>query len=65
MDGEHNEKTYEFRKFFENKTNTFFFRLSLIIYFLIFPIGIPNLTSPSIYHTPNPVSLSVDCGKDK
>jgi len=26
---------------------------------------IPNLTLPSVYHTPNPVSLLVDSGKDK
>ncbi len=48
-----NEKIDEFRKLISQR----------FPYFLLIYIGIPNLTVPSIYHTPNPVSFSVDSGK--
>ena len=54
-DDGNNEKIHEFRKLI--------LKIQLKIIFQRFLTGIPNLTHPSIYHTPNPVSLSVDFGK--
>jgi hypothetical protein len=52
LDDAHNEKSHEFRKFIRRDGHT---KKASIEYLL----GIPNLTLPSIYHTPNPVSLSI------